>query len=106
MTSRQYSPCSMWNRDSPPSLTSERAAGVGRAAAAEQGAEGHDHVHGDQHVGQRGLGLRSSAAVRTLVFWPAQSGQRMPTEVVVMQSGQIGFPQFEQDTPVSRPGWR
>ena len=44
--------------------------------------------------------------MRTLVFWFAHSGQRMPTEVVVMQSGQIGRPQFEQDTPVSRPGWR
>jgi hypothetical protein len=30
----------------------------------------------------------------------------MPTEVEVMQSGQIGFPQFEQDTPVSLDGWR
>jgi hypothetical protein len=34
------------------------------------------------------------------------SGQRMPTGVVVMQSGQIGLPQFEQETPVSREGWR
>ena len=30
----------------------------------------------------------------------------MPTGVVVMQSGQIGRPQFEQETPVSREGWR
>jgi hypothetical protein len=37
---------------------------------------------------------------------PAQSGQRMPTGVAVMQSGQIGLPQFEHDTPVSREGWR
>jgi len=44
--------------------------------------------------------------VFTFVFWFAHSGQRMPTEVVVMQSGQIGRPQFEQDTPVSRSGWR
>ena len=36
------------------------------------------------------------AIVRTLVRWLAHSGQRMPTEVVVMQSGQIGRPQFEQ----------
>jgi hypothetical protein len=34
------------------------------------------------------------------------SGQRMPTGVVVMQSGQIGRPQEEQETPVSREGWR
>jgi len=44
--------------------------------------------------------------VRTWVVSRAQSGQRMPTDVVVMQSGQMGLPQFEQDTPVSRPGWR
>jgi hypothetical protein len=44
--------------------------------------------------------------VRTVVVWRAHSGQRIPTDVTVMQSGQIGFPQFEQDTPVSRPGWR
>ena len=42
----------------------------------------------------------------TFCFRPAQSGQRMPTGVVVMQSGQIGLPQFEQETPVSREGWR
>ena len=36
----------------------------------------------------------------------AHSGQRMPTEVVVMQSVQIGRPQLEQETPVSRSGWR
>jgi hypothetical protein len=44
--------------------------------------------------------------VRVLVFWLAQSGQRMPTGVGVMQSGQIGLPQFEQETPVSREGCR
>ena len=36
----------------------------------------------------------------------AHSGQRIPTGVGVMQSGQIGRPQFEHETPVSRPGWR
>jgi hypothetical protein len=44
--------------------------------------------------------------VMTFVFWLAHSGQRIPTRVGVMQSGQIGRPQFEQDTPVSREGWR
>jgi hypothetical protein len=34
------------------------------------------------------------------------SGQRIPTGVEVMQSGQIGLPQFEQPTFVSRPGCR
>jgi hypothetical protein len=42
----------------------------------------------------------------TFVRCLAHSGQRMPTGVVVMQSGQIGRPQFEQETPVSREGWR
>jgi hypothetical protein len=44
--------------------------------------------------------------VRTGVFWREHSGQRMPTGVAVMQSGQIGLPQFEQETPVSREGCR
>ena len=34
------------------------------------------------------------------------SGQRIPTGVGVMQSGQIGLPQLEQETAVSRSGWR
>jgi hypothetical protein len=44
--------------------------------------------------------------VRTFVFSPAHAGHRIPTEVGVMQSGQIGRPQLEHDTPVSREGWR
>jgi hypothetical protein len=45
--------------------------------------------------------------VRTFVrLWRAHSGQRMPTGVDVMQSGQMGRPQFEQLTPVSRFGCR
>jgi hypothetical protein len=42
----------------------------------------------------------------TVVRCFEHSGQRIPTAVVVMQSGQIGRPQFEQATPVSREGWR
>jgi hypothetical protein len=42
----------------------------------------------------------------TFVRWLAHSGQRIPTDVVVMQSGQIGRPQLAQETPVSREGWR
>jgi hypothetical protein len=42
----------------------------------------------------------------TRVFSFAHSGQRMPTGVGVMQSVQIGRPQLEQATPVSRVGWR
>jgi hypothetical protein len=48
----------------------------------------------------------SVAAVRTFVFWRAHSGQRIPTGVDVMQSGQIGRPQDEHATRVSRPEWR
>jgi hypothetical protein len=44
--------------------------------------------------------------VRTFVRSRAHSGQRMPTGVGVMQSGQIGRPHEEQATPVSRDGWR
>ena len=42
----------------------------------------------------------------TLVRWRVHSGQRIPTGVGVMQSGQIGRPQEEQETPVSRSGCR
>jgi hypothetical protein len=45
-------------------------------------------------------------AVRTLVRSREHSGQRMPTGVGVMQSGQIGRPHDEHETPVSREGWR
>jgi hypothetical protein len=45
-------------------------------------------------------------AVCTRVFCREHSGQRMPTDVGVMQSGQIDRPQFEHETPVSRLGWR
>ncbi|HST56794.1 MAG TPA: hypothetical protein VLJ42_12985 [Solirubrobacteraceae bacterium] len=44
--------------------------------------------------------------VCTFVRCREHSGQRMPTAVVVMQSGQIERPHDEQDTPVSRVGWR
>ena len=42
----------------------------------------------------------------TLVRSRAHSGQRIPTGVTVMQSGQMGRPQLEHWTLVSRPGWR
>jgi hypothetical protein len=48
----------------------------------------------------------ANVGVRTWVLSPAHSGQRMPTDVGVMQSGQIERPQREQETPVSRSGWR
>jgi hypothetical protein len=43
---------------------------------------------------------------RTFTRCRAQSGQRIPTGVDVMQSGQIGRSQFEQRTPVSLLGCR
>ena len=36
----------------------------------------------------------------------AHSGHLKPTGVSTMQSGQIGRPQLEHETRVSRPGWR
>jgi hypothetical protein len=50
--------------------------------------------------------LRVELRVFTGVRCLAHSGQRIPTGVGVMQSGQIGLPHEEQDTPVSRDGWR
>src|SRR5437763_16516220 len=44
--------------------------------------------------------------VFTRVRSRAHSGQRIPTDVGVMQSGQIARPQEEHETPVSRDGWR
>jgi hypothetical protein len=44
--------------------------------------------------------------LRTRVRSREHSGQRIPTEVGVMQSGQIGRPHDEHETPVSREGWR
>jgi hypothetical protein len=40
------------------------------------------------------------------VRWRAHSGQRMPTGDGVMQSGQMGRPHEEHETPVSRSGCR
>ena len=70
-----------------------------------------DDVDRDQHhrrreaaERERGRGPgRVADDPRALVM---HSGQRMPTGVGVMHSGQIGRPQEEQETPVSRFGWR
>ncbi len=67
----------------------------------------------DQVRGSYGEVARANVAAgprpcsrRTFVRSPAHSGQRIPTEVGVMQSGHIGRPQLEHETPVSRVGWR
>ena len=57
-------------------------------------------------LAERRRQLRTVPRRRTGVVWPAHSGQRIPTGVGVMQSGQIGRPQLEQATLVSRPGCR
>ena len=44
--------------------------------------------------------------VLTFVRSRAHCGQRIPTGVGVMQSGHIGRPHEEHETPVSREGWR
>ncbi len=49
---------------------------------------------------------RALRIVLTLVRSRAHSGQRIPTGVGVMQSGQIGRPHDEHETPVSRDGCR
>ena len=84
------------------------------AGAAEPAGAGRDlgEVGGDVERDQddRSPGSRSARArpgpARTWVRWLAHSGQRMPTGVGVMHSGQIGRPQEEQETRVSRSGWR
>ena len=48
----------------------------------------------------------SERTVLTFVRSREHSGQRIPTGVGVMQSGQIGRPHEEHETPVSREGWR
>ena len=68
-----------------------------------------DDVDRDQDVGRRrspALQARVPTGFFTLVRWLAHSGQRIPTGVEVMQSGQIGRPQLEQATLVSRFGCR
>ena len=49
---------------------------------------------------------RVELIVCTRVRCLAHSGQRIPTGVGVMQSGQIGRPHEEHETAVSRDGWR
>jgi hypothetical protein len=50
--------------------------------------------------------LSPGARARTWVRCLEHSGHRIPTGVEVMQSGQIGRPQLEQATFVSRFGCR
>ena len=64
-----------------------------------------DRAGHDQPTVTRGS-LVVERIVWTLVRCAEHSGQRMPTGVGVMQSGQIALPHEEHDTPVSREGWR
>ena len=54
----------------------------------------------------RGTAGRDLMPCVTLVRSREHSGQRIPTGVGVMQSGQIGRPHDEHETPVSREGCR
>ena len=49
--------------------------------------------------------LSACSVTRADRGWRAHSGHLIPTGAGTMQSGQIGLPQFEQDTPVSTFGW-
>ena len=107
--SRQYSPSSIVGRDDRAvgeQLARAEAPAAAGAAAAQEPAERDRHVDADQDVGERRLVAGGAAACAPACLCCAHSGQRMPTDVGVMQSGQIGRPQFEHETPVSRPGWR
>jgi hypothetical protein len=57
-------------------------------------------------AGARENRLASPTPLTTRVGWRMHSGQRIPTGDGVMQSGQIGRPQEEQETAVSRLGCR
>jgi hypothetical protein len=50
--------------------------------------------------------VRAERIVFTFVRSREHSGHRIPTGVGVMQSGQIGRPHDEHETPVSRFGCR
>jgi hypothetical protein len=50
--------------------------------------------------------IGTDLSVLTFVRSREHSGQRIPTGVGVMQSGQMGRPHEEHETPVSRDGWR
>jgi hypothetical protein len=49
--------------------------------------------------------LSGRSVTRAERGWRAQSRHLIPTGAGTMQSGQIGLPQFEHDTPVSTLGW-
>ncbi len=53
-----------------------------------------------------GAPVEAERIVLTCVRSREHSGQRIPTGVGVMQSGQIGRPHDEHETPVSRLGCR
>ena len=93
----------------PPPMTKPTMAATARppAAAARLGRPVGALARGLQQFGL-GPDDRHDAILelRRRVHRRCGAGQRMPTGVGVMQSGQIGRPQFEHDTPVTRFGWR
>ena len=49
--------------------------------------------------------LSARSVTRAERGWRAHSRHLIPTGAGTMQSGQIGLPQFEHETPVSTFGW-
>ena len=102
---------------SAPCSISAAAVGVEAAATRRQLQDEDGDVDADQREGGRRppeadlldsheAAPARTAGRRTSVLSLEHSGQRMPTEVGVMQSPQIGRSQREQETRVSRSGWR
>ena len=103
MTSRQYSPSSIAGPLSAKSLTSRPLAEpVNPIDPLARNATAQTMMIPTVTRGS----LRIVRMLWTFVRCLAHSGQRMPTGVGVMQSGQIGRPHDEQETPVTRLGWR
>ena len=109
VTSRYHSPSATEGPKRPKSKTTELPPTLRPPLAAGDLGEEGDDVERDQDEGRRArwrTGRPRRPPCTTLVRWLAHSGQRIPTGVGVMQSGQIGRPQEEQETPVSRLGCR
>ena len=108
MTIRYHSPPATRGA-AQPEIVDDRAAAAAEAAGARGDLDEEDgdiDANQDEGGGRRLETAKAAAPVVTRVRWRMHSGQRIPTGVGVMQSGQIGRPQDEQETPVSRSGCR
>ena len=103
VTSRQYSP--LVDRRAVEREVVDEPRAARRSPNADRPArEERDGADDDDHRRSTRGSLRIVRMSWTFVRCLAHSGQRMPTGVGVMQSGQIGRPHVEQETPVSRFG--